>query len=155
MNRMRRHVALVGVLTMAFVAVLAASAVANDNTRPVLKSPGKHKVVRPGRIILKVYDPGVSKDLRPVYVTIRPNRKLDRAGHLSNAHCDVAKRCDFLDLTPWRGHRGWWIYVNKTSFPGWWATTPGRLYWQASHTAPLCDAKGCEIVSRIGSFRVR
>lgn len=39
-------------------------------------------------------------------------------------------------------------------FPGVWNETPGKYFWQAQHTAPLCQAPHCEVISAMHSFRV-
>ncbi|MFZ0041901.1 MAG: hypothetical protein WAK93_11380 [Solirubrobacteraceae bacterium] len=141
----------VGLLAVACVLAGAAGAIASPTSRPVLKSPGNGKRVHAGHVKLKVFDPGVPKDVSPVYVTISNKRSLDRFGHLKvHSHC--ASKCDFVALR--RGGGGTWTYKAPFNFPGYWAVTPGKYYWQASHTAPLCQAKGCEIVSKIHTFRV-
>jgi len=42
----------------------------------------------------------------------------------------------------------------KFDFPGVWNETPGKYYWQAQYTAPLCQAPHCEVLSAMHSFRV-
>jgi hypothetical protein len=134
-------------------AVIAAVATASPFSPPQLKAPRNHHRVHAGVITLIVKDPGVPRGVRPVYVTIRPDRKLDRHGFLK-APGRRCHRCDFVAMKPWKHHRGFWIYKSKFNFPGYWAVTPGKYYWQADHVAPLCHAKGCEVVSRIHWFRV-
>jgi hypothetical protein len=129
------------------------AAIASPLSRPVLRSPRNGGNVRSGRVTLIVKDPGVPKAVRPVYVTISNKRKLDKYGHLAvRFHCNG--RCDFLALHPWRGHRGYWIVHAPRGFTPWWSVTPGKYYWQAVHTAPLCQAKGCTVASAIHWFRV-
>jgi hypothetical protein len=47
-----------------------------------------------------------------------------------------------------------WIYSSHYNFPGYWAVTPGKYYWQAQHVAPLCHAPHCTVFSDVRSFRV-
>jgi hypothetical protein len=143
------------VLAAALAAVLAFSAVAlaSGLSSPVLKAPHNGGRVHTGRITLIAKDPGVPNDVRPVYVAISPKRKLDRYGHLYKC-LKVSRGCEFIALRPWHGHPGMWKYTATVGFPGYWAVTPGKYFWQAEHTAPLCHAKGCEVVSKIGTFRV-
>lgn len=146
------------ILTLTAVAVCAlagaAVALASPFSAPVLVSPHTGGSVAAGTITLIVKDPGVPKSVRPVFVQISRHRKLDKNGFL--ARClNVSKGCDFIALKPRNGHPGEWIAKSGPGFPGYWATTPGKYYWQANHTAPLCQAKGCEVVSKIHSFRVR
>jgi hypothetical protein len=140
---------------LAVVCLLAvsATAVASGFSAPILRAPGNGKAVHAGTVTLIVNDPGVPNDVRPVYVTISDKRSLDKYGHLKMAkHC--SSRCDFLALHPWKGHKGLWITKTQFNFPGYWAVTPGKYYWQASHVAPLCEAKGCSVVSAIHTFHI-
>jgi hypothetical protein len=146
---------LAALVAVALVGTMAVSAVAlaSGFSAPILKSPGNNARVHAGKITLVVKDPGVPNDVKPVYVQISPKRKLDRYGHL--ARCiNVSHGCDFTHLSPWRGHPGMWRVTVNDSFRGWWSVTPGKYYWQANHVAPLCRAKGCEVVSKIGVFHV-
>jgi hypothetical protein len=142
-------------LAAVLVCALAVSAVAlaSGFSAPILKSPGNNARVHAGKITLVVKDPGVPKDVQPVYIQISAKRKLDKNGYL--ARCiNVNHGCDFTSLRPWRGHPGMWKLTDNLGFPGYWAVTPGKYYWQANHVAPLCHAKGCEVVSKIGVFHV-
>jgi hypothetical protein len=138
---------------VAIVLAGAAAAFGSGFSSPVLKSPGKGKRVHAGVITLIVKDPGVPKDVRPVYVTISPKRKLDKYGRLFQ-YKGCGSKCDFVGLKPWRHHAGEWIYKSQFNFPGYWAVTPGKYYWQAQHVAPLCQAKGCEVAGAIHTFTV-
>jgi hypothetical protein len=152
-GRMSRRVAVVGALAIVFALAGTALALANGFTTPVLKSPKQGQKVHAGTITLTVFDPGVPKSVNDVGVQIEPKRKLDKNGFLRTC-LEVSEGCDDIGLKPWKHHPGYWRTVVNISFPGFWAATPGKYYWQASHTAPLCQAKGCEIVSAIHSFRV-
>ncbi len=122
-------------------------------SHPVLKSPGKGTRVHAGVVTLIVKDAGVPKSVRPVYVTISARKTLNRFGRLTQSKT-CGSKCDFVALAPRKGHRGEWIYKTPFNFPGYWAVTPGKYYWQAEHVAPLCKAKGCEVVSPIHTFTV-
>lgn len=148
-----RRMRAVAVAALAVTALFALASVALGATAPVLKSPRNGHAVNPGAVRLVVFDPSVGGS--SLYVAIRRQRKLDRYGYLVHNPCDVAKGCDFITLNHWKGHPGYWVYVTRVSFPGYWGTTPGKYYWQASIVAPLCAAPGCELVSAIHSFRVR
>jgi hypothetical protein len=153
MSQLRRRAALAAALVLATFAAVVGVALANNNTPPTLRTPHKGARVHAGVIRLTVYDPGLSGDSAPVYVTISNRRSLDRYGHLKEPKgCN--SRCDFFPLKRVKGHPGLWRYTAKYNFPGYWAVTPGRYYWQANHVAPACDANGCELVSPIRSFRV-
>jgi hypothetical protein len=137
------------------VTVLAASATAfaSAGSSPVLKSPRNGQAVRTGAITLIVEDPDVPAHVRPVYAQISRQRKLDKYGHLVSC-IDSAHGCEFVALHPWKHHPGYWIYTTNANFPGYWAVTPGKYYWQTQHVAPLCQAPGCEVASAIHWFRV-
>jgi hypothetical protein len=151
--RLWRRVMSVAIAVMALGLAGAAVALGSPFSAPVLKSPGKGKRLHAGVITLIVKDPGVPKDVQPVYVTISPKRKLDKYGRLKQ-YGGCGSKCDFVALKPWRHHAGEWIYKTPFNFPGYWAVTPGKYYWQAEHVAPLCQAKGCEVASAIHTFRV-
>ena len=85
-------------------------------------------------LTLTVEDPGVPASVGPVYATISPKRTLDKNGYLKTAR-GCSGRCDFVKLHHWKGHPGMWIYKSTYNFPGYWAVTPGRYYWQANHVA--------------------
>lgn len=131
---------------------ITALAAASPSSTPVLKSPRNGGAVHAGRFSLIVFDPGLTPGTRPVSVTISPNRRLDRFGHLAVRACNG--RCDFLALHEWNGHRGYWIVRAPPGFAPWWSITPGKYFWQAVHVAPLCQAPGCQVASAIHSFRV-
>jgi hypothetical protein len=139
-----------GAVALVCSLALAGAAIASPLSPPIQKSPGNHHTVHAGVVTLIVKDPDVPKNVRPVYATINPRHALDKNGHLK----DCGSRCDFVAMRPWKGHPGFWIYKSHFNFPGYWAVTPGKYFWQARHVAPLCQAKGCEVVSQIHWFRV-
>lgn len=142
--------AVVGVL----VAMLAttAVAVAAGGLRPTL-GPPNGKRVHAGRITLKVKDTEAKALRTGVFVAIaRTRQAASKAIHLKG-QCPASKGCDFVELKAWAHHPGWWIYkAPRLTFPGYWATTPRRYYWAADNAD--CSFKGCEAISKIGSFRV-
>lgn len=144
------------VLIMSVAAVLAmtlagaAVAVAAGSLRPSLGSPNG-KRVHAGRITLKVKDTEAGVLHVSVYVAIARTRNTNKHGLLRS--CDVSKGCDFVGLKRWRHHPGWWIYTSGFNFPGYWATTPGKYYWQAQN-ADCFHFSDCIAASNIGSFRV-
>jgi hypothetical protein len=148
-----RRATLIAIGVSAIVLAGGTVALGSGLSRPVLKSPGNGKRLHASVITLIVKDPGVPKSVRPVYVTISAKRKVDRYGKLIE-YKGCGSWCDFVALTPWRHHAGEWIYKSAYNFPGYWAVTPGKYYWQATHVAPLCQAKGCEVDSRIRTFTV-
>jgi hypothetical protein len=127
------------------VLALTAVATAAGGVAPSLMAPN-HTHVGPGRIRLVVKVP-----LRPsrhgVFIAIANQRKLDRFGHLKV--CGNF-RCDFVSPTHWIGNK--YSYVARFNFPGFWAVTPGRYYWQA-HYYTVGDT--AVYFSGIGSFVVR
>jgi hypothetical protein len=150
---MRNRALVVSALALLGVIAFGAVALASPFSAPILKAPRGGQHVHAGVVTLIVADSGIPKDVRPVYVTISPRRTLDKFGHLKTAK-NCSSRCDFVKLHPRKGHPGQWIYKSQFNFPGYWAVTDGKYYWQAEHVAPLCQAKGCEVVSKISTFHI-
>ena len=129
---------------LALLLAVAGAAIASG-TAPTLLSPN-HKHVAQGRIRLVVNVP-----LKParhgVFVAITPARTLDKSGHLKPC---FHNRCDFVGPTHWRGNL--YSSVAKFNFPGYWAVTPGKYYWQA-HYYTVGDT--AVYYSAIGSFVVK
>ncbi len=144
-----RIVSVAAVLAMTLAG--AGVAVAAGSLRPAL-GPPNGKRVHAGRITLKVKDTEAGVLHVGVYVAIARTRKTDKNG-LLKSKCDVSKGCDFVGLKRWRHHPGWWIYTSAFNFPGYWATTPGKYYWQAQN-ADCFHFSDCIAASHIGSFRV-
>lgn len=124
---------------------IAAGAAAASGVAPTLGSPNHHRV-NPGRIRLVVNIP-VKPNKHGVFIAITPKRKLDRNRHLKAC---FSKRCDFVSPTHWKGHK--YSYVAKFNFPGYWAVTPGKYYWQV-HYYTVGDT--AVYYSTIGSFVVK
>lgn len=153
-TRLWPKAALLAIGVLAVVLAGAAVALGSALSHPLLKSPGKGKRVHAGVITLIVKDPGVPKPVRQLFVTISNKHSTDRFGHLAQYKgCSVGE-CDFVKLKARRHHPGEWVYKSQFSFPGYWAVTPGKYYWQAQHVAPLCQTKGCVVVSAIHAFTV-
>jgi hypothetical protein len=151
----RRTVAGFGVVALASSLAFAGVAVAALPGAPTLVSPKQGHHVRPGHITLIVRDTAVPSGFN-VFVQISRHRKLGGSGTLARCTA-VRKGCDFLSMKAWKGHPGEWIFKTNPneSFGGWWATTPGRYYWQADHVdCSATEANSCQVTSRIGSFRV-
>jgi hypothetical protein len=140
--------ALTGVIAFAGVATAAGG-------NPALVSPKKGAHVGPGSIRLVVRDTAVPSGFI-VFVQISHKRKLDKFGNLASCNA-VKKGCDFLGLKRYKGHAGEWVYTSPgVGFPGYWATTPGRYYWQAQHVnCFVTEQDSCHVTSKIGSFVVR
>jgi hypothetical protein len=130
---------------LALALVVAGVATAAGGMAPQLLSPN-HKHVAPGAIRLVVKVP-----LKPakhgVFVAIATSRKLDRYGHLKVCG---SSRCDFVGPKHWKGSD--YSYVAQFNFPGYWAVTPGRYYWQAHYYTAGDTAV---YWSGIGSFVVK
>ena len=133
--------------------VAAAVALAASFPRPALKSPGNGKSVarRAHRVARRtfIYQPGE----HALYAAIGPSRKAVARGILlkpfpkgCNSKCTFVK---FRQVKP-----GVFTYKAQFDFPGVWNETPGKYYWQAQYTAPLCQAPHCEVLSAMHSFRV-
>ena len=135
-----------GAAAVAFAVLLAiaGTAIAGGVT-PTLLSPN-HKHIAPGHIRLVVNVP-LKPNSHGVFVAISPKKDLDKAGHLKDCG---AKRCDFVGPTHWKGSK--YSYVAKFNFPGYWAVTPGKYYWQA-HYYTVGDT--AVYWSKIGSFVVK
>lgn len=156
MLKVRRRFALtMGAVALVCVVSLSGVAAAAGGG-PTLVAPKKGARVTPGHIRLVVRDTAVPRGFS-VFVQVSPTHKLNRFGHLADCN-NVSKRCDFLELKRWKGHAGEWIYKTNpgVSFPGYWATTGGRYYWQAMHVNCFTTEKDrCHVTSKIGTFRVR
>lgn len=141
-----------GTLAATLAIVLAGAGAAGAATaRPQLVRPKHGGVVHVHRIELVVKDASPLAKRYGVFVGISRS-KVRKHGFLAKTG-NVKKGESFVKLKRWKGHRGMWIYRPPSySFPGFWASTSGRYYWQAEHTD--CNLKGCEDVSKVGSFRV-
>ena len=128
------------VLALALTGVASASGPA-----PTLGSPNG-KSVSPGAIKLVVTIP-LTPHKKGVFIAISPTRT-SKGGHLT-AKCNVTKGCDFVAPKHLKGHK--WVYVAKYNFPGYWAVTPGKYYWQVHYYQPNFSVH----YSKIGSFTVK
>jgi hypothetical protein len=133
----------------ALVGMLALSAVAlAGGLAPTLGSPN-NKHVNPGRLKMVIYVPQ-STAKRGVFILIAHKRKLDANGHLT-AKCSVSHGCFNAEPRHVGGHK--WVYAAPAdTFKGWFATTPGKYYWQANYFTPGDVAN---YYSKIGTFTVK
>jgi hypothetical protein len=132
-----------GVIGVVLTVVLAGVAAASSPAPRLLSPNGKS--VNPGAIKVTVDIP-LSPAKHGVFIAIQPNRKT-KHGRLSGT-CN--KRCDFVAPKHLKGHK--WAYTAKYNFPGYWAVTPGKYYWQVHYYT-----KGDTAVyySKVGSFTVK
>lgn len=143
-----RH-ALVACVT-AMATLLGASTTLAAATSPKLVKPANKGTVHGGHIQLVVRDSSSLAKKYGVFVSISRSRKTNAHGQLKEVK-NVSKGGGFIEMKAWKGHPGMWIYKPpKYTFPGFWASTAGRYYWQAEHTD--CEIKGCEALSKIQSF---
>ena len=140
-------------LTVIGLTLILAGAAAGSTFGPSLGSPND-KQVSAGAITLKVKAP----DAKTVDVWVRRSHVVKRGALVE---CDLSQQgCAVELMKPWKGHRGWFIYKPpRFSFPGFWATTAGRYYWQAESFAkvPPCQYVtdgDCTFLTRIGHFNV-
>jgi hypothetical protein len=140
-------------LAAAVVTVLAISslAFAAGSTAPVLKTPGAGNNVKAGKIRLVVKDTSADARTYGVFVAINHHKKFDKYHELSSK-CAVDKGCDFVQLKRWAHHPGLWTYTAKFNFPGYWAATSGRYFWQANHVGG--SSRSGHVTSTIHSFLV-
>lgn len=131
-------------LACAVLVGFSGAAAAAGSLAPALLSPNR-KSVNPGHIRLVVALP-VKPFKRGVFIALTPRKTRDKHGHLRE--CFSTTRCDFVSPRQWRGHR--YSYVARFKFPGYWAVTPGRYYWQAHYYT-----RTSVYYSRIGSFVVK
>jgi hypothetical protein len=141
---------LAGVLVVSLVA--AAVALAASFPRPALKSPGNGKSVHAGHIVLRV-NVHLPAGEHALYAAIGPTRKaVSRLILLKPAPKGCGAKCTFISFRQVKP--GVWTYKAKFTFPGVWNETPGKYFWQAQYTAPLCQAPHCEVLGAMHSFRV-
>jgi hypothetical protein len=140
-------------ITVVSALALAGVAVASNSTPPKLSSPGNGDIVHAGRVALVVFSPGLSGSLAtPVFLTVSNRHSVDSHGHLIvPKHCP--DKCDFQEMSRWKGHPGKWIYRASYKFPSYWGVTPGTYYWQARHFVPGCSPV-CIEYSGVRHFRV-
>ncbi len=145
MSGKARFRAVAAAAVLAILLAVAGTAIAAGGAAPKLLSPN-HKHVAPGHIRLVVEVP-LTPNSHGVFVAITPSKKLDKDGHLKEC---FGKRCDFVGPTHWKGDK--YSHVAQFNFPGYWAVTPGKYYWQA-HYYTLGDT--AVYYSAIGSFVVK
>ena len=131
-------------LTVLLVALVLAGAAIAASAAPQLLSPN-HKHVAPGKIRLVVAVP-LKAAGHGVFIAINPSRQLDKNGHLKS----TCNRCDFVGPKHWNGDK--YSYVAQFNFPGYWASTAGKYYWQAHYYTAGDTAV---YFSGVGSFVVK
>ena len=151
-HRPGRRVSIVLAVVLAGSLVTAAVALAASFPRPALKSPGNGKRVHAGHIVLRV-NVHLPKGEHDLFAAIGPTRKaVTRQILLKGAPKGCNAKCTFIKFRQVKP--GVFTYRAKFDFPGVWNETPGKYYWQAQYTAPLCQAPHCEVTSAMHSFRV-
>jgi hypothetical protein len=146
-GRGRRLVAALGVALIALFAVGASAVAAGSDSPSLVKPKGK---ARRGKVRLVVRDTSGLARKYHVFVTINRHKQFDKYHHLKNCN-KVQKGCQFIELKKYKGHPGEWTETGHYNFPGYWATTPGKYYWQAQTVG---NGRGGVNVSKIGSFRI-
>lgn len=137
-------------VALALSCVLALGGVALAASRgPILKSPRQGQRVHAGHIRLVVYAPGAAAAVHhDVFLELSTKRLVKHGTLLSPNTCTS---CDFVTMKRWAHHRGYWIYTAPFNFPGYWAVTPGKYYWQIHY---YLDRSPWEVLSAIHAFRV-
>jgi hypothetical protein len=155
-HRPGRRVSMVFAVVLVGSLAAAAVALAASFPKPVPSSPGNGKSVHAGRIVLKVkvhLPASLPRSERHVFVAIGPTRKAVSREILDKpAPKGCNERCTFVELHQTKP--GVFTYKSQFSFPGIWNETPGKYFWQAQYTAPLCQAPHCEVIGPMHSFRV-
>jgi hypothetical protein len=128
--------------------VVGASAIAAGSASPSLVKPNGN--VRRGKVRLVVKDTSALARKYGVFVTINRHKQFDRYHHLKNCH-NLRGGCQLIQLKKYKGHPGEWTDTGHYNFTGYWASTPGKYYWQAQTVG---NGRGGLNVSKIGSFRV-
>jgi hypothetical protein len=154
MSRKGRAAVLVCVLAAIAVTSVAVALAADSGFTPKLGAPNGRRV-KPGRVHLTAK----VADGRSVFVWVTRKRKLK---HGQLAECtNVKKGCLVASMKKWKHHADGWTYTAlHANFHGFWATTPGRYYWQVESFAKAPPCKfvtdgDCSFYSKIGSFTVR
>lgn len=128
----------------------AAVAIASSSYTPKLGSPNGKHVSRNGfALTAKI------ADAKTVYIWVNKKHKLKK-GQL--AECTASQKGCVVDtMKRWSGHKNGWIYKPaKDTFPGWFANTPGKYYWEIQSFAKQPPCSGlCYFYSKIGTFTVR
>jgi hypothetical protein len=141
------------VLASIAVAGAAVALAAGSAYTPKLGAPnGKH--VKPGQIQLTAK----IKDAKKVYVWITRKHKV-KQGRL--VQCTTSSQGCVVSTMKHKGQNKWVYKSPKYNFNGWFATTPGKYYWQVQSFAkrPPCKFGGangdCAPLSKVGTFTVR
>jgi hypothetical protein len=142
-------------LTTVVVAALTVTgvALASNSTPPTPISPANGGTAKARQVALVVSDPGLAgKVATPIFLVVSHRRTIDTRGHLTPPRHCIA-RCDFAEMTRWKGHPGMWIYRAPYHYRGYWGVTPGTYFWQVYHFVPGCHP-ACMEYGAIRRFRV-
>jgi hypothetical protein len=148
-----RAALVVSVLAALAVTSAAVALAAGSALTPKLRSPnGKH--VNPGQIQLTAKIAGANT----VFFWISRKRKVKK-GKL--AQCTTTNQGCLVAQMKRNGHDRWSYKAPSYNFPGWWATTPGKYYWQVQSITARSSCKSgrtkadCAPLSKVGTFTVR
>lgn len=140
---------LAGVAALVAIAGTAVAIAASVYT-PRLGSPnGKHVSPNAFSLTAKI------ADAKTVYVWVSKKRKIK---HGNLVECTRATKGCLVDtMKRWKGTSdGWILRPQKYTFPGYFADTPGKYYWQVQSFAKSPPCSGlCYFDSKVGSFTVR
>jgi hypothetical protein len=151
-HRLGRPVPIALAVMLVCSLVAAAVALAASFPKPAIKSPVNGKSVHAGHIVLRV-NVHLPAGEHALYAAIGPSRTAVARGILLKPFpkgCN--SKCTFIKFRQVKA--GVFTYKAQFDFPGVWNETPGKYYWQAQYTAPLCQAPHCEVLSAMHSFRV-
>jgi hypothetical protein len=130
----------------ALVAASAATAaIAAGGVAPTLLTPN-HKRVHRGHIALVVNVP-LKTAKHGVFIVINNHRSLNKSGNLKECK---SSRCDIIGPKHWKGTK--YRYVSPFNFPGYWAVSPGKYYWQAQY---FTAGDTANYYSKVGWFIVK
>ena len=139
-------------LALALATLLAGAcppAAAAAPARPQLLSPAAGAALPlGGQPTFKLRDAHPNARRYGVFLIVSPTRRTNRHGELLR-HRRIGT---FAKMTR-RGRAGFAYRAPAYVFDHWFMQRPGRYYWQAFHID--CRVRGCHVLSRIRSFRVR
>lgn len=142
-----RMVALAALVALlAFGGSLAAAQSAT--AAPKLLAPGNGKVLARGsQPTFKLRDTSPNARRYSIFMRISTSKKVDRNGTLKRTKIGHFARMDR------KGKFGFVWKPEDYSFPEWFMQRPGTYYWQAYHID--CSVRGCNVESKVRSFKVR
>lgn len=145
-NARRPVIALVAVLLAGMLTLAVAQAA---QARPQLLAPGNGKVLARGSTpTFKLRDTHPYARRYSIFMIVSPGKRTNRYGELKrNADIGTFARMNR------KGKYGFTYKTPSYSFDRWFMNRPGKYYWQAFHID--CRVRGCHVLSKIRSFRVR